>query len=64
MAGVHLAASIPNFLTLEYAFGEVDWREQLVRPVEKLEDGYIAVPDRPGLGIELDEEMLEAHRLK
>ena len=62
MAGVHLAASIPNFLTLEYAFGEVDWREQLVRPAEKLEAGYIAVPDRPGLGMELDEAVLEAHR--
>jgi len=64
MAGVQLAATIGNFLTLEYAFGEVDWRGELVRPAELIEGGYIAVPDRPGLGIELDEAVLEAHRLK
>lgn len=62
LAGVHLSATIANFLTLEYAFGEVDWREDLVRPAEKVDGGYMAVPDRPGLGIELDEAMLEAHR--
>ncbi len=63
MAGVHLAATIANFTVLEYAFGEVPWREELIRPAECLQDGYITVPDAPGLGIELDEAVLASHRL-
>ena len=64
MAGVHLAATIANFTVLEHAFGEVDWRGELVRPAENIIDGYIEVPDAPGLGIELHEAVLAAHRLQ
>lgn len=63
MAGVHLAAAIPNFLMLEFAFGEVDWRPQFTGPQEMIESGYMAVPDLPGLGIELNPEMLNQHRV-
>lgn len=63
MAGVHLAATIANFTVLEYAFGEVDWRGKLVRPAETILDGHIRVPDAPGLGIELDDAVLMAHRV-
>ena len=63
MAGVHVAATVSNFTLLEYAFGEVPWREDLICPAERIEDGYIAVPDAPGLGIELNEAVLEAHRI-
>jgi len=64
MAGVHLAATTANFTVLEYAFGEVDWRSELVRPAEEIAEGYIQVPDRPGLGIELDAAVLMAHQFK
>ena len=63
MAGVHLAATVANFTMLEFAFDEVAWRSELIRPAEKIVDGYIKVPDAPGLGIELDAAMLSAHRL-
>ena len=63
MAGVHLAAAIPNFLALEYAFGEVDWRGQLVQGAEQIEGGFMQVPDAPGLGVELDEDVLRTYRL-
>ncbi|MBT5326137.1 MAG: mandelate racemase/muconate lactonizing enzyme family protein [Gemmatimonadetes bacterium] len=63
MAGVHLAATVANFTVLEHAFGEVAWRGELVRPAENIVDGFITVPDAPGLGIELDEAVLAAHRL-
>ena len=62
VAGVHLAATIPNFLILEYAFGEVDWREQLIKPRESVEGGFMTVPDGPGLGIELNEAVIAAHQ--
>jgi len=61
IAGVHASATIANFLILEWAFGEVPWRGQLIRPVEQVEDGFITVPDSPGLGIELDEVVSAAH---
>lgn len=63
MAGVHVAATISNFTLLEYAFGEVSWREDLICPAEVVEQGHIAVPDAPGLGIELNETMLASHRI-
>jgi galactonate dehydratase len=63
MAGVHLAAAIPSFLMLEYAFGEVEWRSQLTAPEEHIENGFMSVPDRPGLGIELNQVLVKAHQV-
>ena len=52
-ASVQCMASVPNFAILEYAWGEVEWRSSLVSPAEKIVNGFIEVPDRPGLGITL-----------
>ncbi|MDP7363137.1 MAG: mandelate racemase/muconate lactonizing enzyme family protein, partial [Candidatus Latescibacteria bacterium] len=61
MAGVQVAATISNFLVLEWAFGEVPWRAELLQPAEIVEDGFIEVPDGPGLGFELDTDVVAAH---
>lgn len=54
-AGVHLDASIPNFLAQEHTtFGEDYLKEPFV-----FKDGYLELPTKPGLGIELDEEALQ-----
>jgi len=53
---------MPNFAILEYAFGEVPWRESLISPAESIVDGYYQVPDAPGLGVTLNEAALEEHR--
>lgn len=64
MACVHLGATIPNFDVLEYHALEVDWWDELITRDEPLiQDGYIEVPDKPGLGVELDEEVVEEHLL-
>ena len=52
-ASVQCMASVPNFAILEYAWGEVAWRADLVSPPEKIVNGFIEVSDRPGLGITL-----------
>jgi galactonate dehydratase len=62
MASVHACAAIPNFLALEYPWGEATWRRDLLAPAEILEDGSIAVPERPGLGFTLNEDILASHR--
>jgi L-alanine-DL-glutamate epimerase-like enolase superfamily enzyme len=64
MACVHLGATIPNFDVLEFHALEVDWWDDLTTRDEPLiRDGYIEVPEAPGLGIELDEAVAEEHRL-
>lgn len=52
-ASVQCMATIPNFGILEYAWGEVDWRRTMVDPQETIIDGFIDVPNIPGLGISL-----------
>ena len=61
-ATVHAAAAMPNFGILEYAFGETDWRESLIDPVEEIVDGFYRVPDAPGLGVRLNAETVAAHQ--
>ncbi len=55
-SGIQLAATIPNFLIQELgSLGEGYLKE----PFEVDEDGYIPLPEDPGLGIELDRDQLE-----
>ena len=62
MGCVQLGACIPNFGVLEYHSLEVDWwDDMLTRDESLIENGYIQVPEGPGLGIELDEDVLEEH---
>jgi L-alanine-DL-glutamate epimerase-like enolase superfamily enzyme len=65
MASVHCAAATENFLALENHSLEVPWWDDLVKGVEKpiVNEGYITVPDGPGLGVELNDEAVKAHLL-
>jgi galactonate dehydratase len=63
MAGVHVGATVPNFLALEFHARDVPWWDDLVDAGEPLiQNGRIEVPDEPGLGIELDWDVVEEHR--
>jgi galactonate dehydratase len=53
-AGVHLAASIPNFLIQE----QVSLGEGYVKQPFKVKEGYLELPTGPGLGVELDENLM------
>jgi L-alanine-DL-glutamate epimerase-like enolase superfamily enzyme len=63
MASVHCAAATENFLALENHSLDVPWWQDLVEGPEKpiINKGWIAVPDRPGLGIDLNEDAVKAH---
>ena len=52
-AHVQLCAAIPNFLVLEYRPAPTD---DIVKQALQVKDGYIEVPDAPGIGVELDDE--------
>jgi galactonate dehydratase len=60
VASVHLSAAIPSFLILE----DERIAPWAIKPRVKFENGYIIVPDRAGLGIELDEEEISKHQEK
>ncbi|MCX5515799.1 dehydratase [Kaistia algarum] len=61
-AALHVAWSTPNMLMLEsFAEFDVDWRSDLVSGWNPLERGRFALPERPGLGIELNEAAIAAH---
>ncbi len=62
-ATAQAAASWPNFYILEYAWGEVDWRAELLSPPERIEDGHLVLSQEPGLGHRLNQGMVEAHRV-
>ena len=62
-AGVQAMATHPSFQILEYAWGEVPWRHELVEPEETIDNGRILVSDRPGLGITLNMEAVETYQL-
>jgi galactonate dehydratase len=62
IAAAHLGAAIPNFLAIEFHAIDVPWWQQLVRgDAATIVDGHLAVPDGPGLGIELDESVGRDH---
>jgi L-alanine-DL-glutamate epimerase-like enolase superfamily enzyme len=63
MASVHCAAATENFLALENHFVDVPWWNELVTglPNPIIQNGYIAVPEAPGLGIDLNPEAIRAH---
>jgi galactonate dehydratase len=53
LAAAHVIATVPNFNILEYAYGEVPWRAQLIDPPEQLDSGALTVSSRPGFGASL-----------
>jgi galactonate dehydratase len=59
-AAVHVDVSIPNFVTQEYLQLDESPRpaDAVYRTACKRVGGYIPAPEAPGIGVELDEEML------
>lgn len=62
---IHLVAALANGLILEFYRETVDpLRGRIFKQPLKLEaDGFVAVPDRPGLGVEPDYEVLSPYRV-
>ncbi|MFB6136817.1 MAG: mandelate racemase/muconate lactonizing enzyme family protein [Halobacteriaceae archaeon] len=60
---IHADATIPNFMIQElFQTYDVEWVDDLlVDPIE-VEDGFVELPDRPGLGVELDMDVVDEHR--
>ena len=59
-SAVQLAACVPNFLVLEH-FPPEPWRFEVCRNTMEVKDGWLRIPDRPGLGVEFDEAAALCH---
>lgn len=58
IAAAHVMAGVPNFDILEFSFGEVPWRADLLLPRERIEPGgLLPLSERPGFGFELNERV-------
>ena len=66
MANVHCAAATENFLALENHSVDVPWWSDLVDGVEKpiVNKGFVTLPDKPGLGITLNDDVMKQHLLE
>ena len=59
IASAHVMATVPNFFRQELMVKDVAWRDRCLSQALPIEGGYFALPDRPGLGFDLDEAELE-----
>ena len=62
-ASVQACAGITNANFVELQYGEVGWRSEIVIPPERFEKGSAAIPERPGIGIELNDRAIKARAL-
>ena len=56
IAAAHICSTIPNFLALEYHSYNIPLWDKMLCIKNPIQKGYMAVPDAPGLGVDLDEQ--------
>src|SRR6201996_6752015 len=61
LMSAHMCAAIPNFRVMEIDIEDVPWKDDLVSPVPRIEDGMFILPKGPGWGVEVNEEVIRAH---
>lgn len=60
---IQLDAAIPNFLIQESFFDVFpSWKRELVNDEPKVENGFTTVPTKPGLGVDVNEKVLDEHQ--
>lgn len=57
----HLCANTPNFYLMEFDYDDVPWRDEMLTYPIEFQNGQIVVPDRPGFGVDVNEEALKKH---
>ncbi|MBW1699578.1 MAG: mandelate racemase/muconate lactonizing enzyme family protein [Deltaproteobacteria bacterium] len=63
-AGLQLAAAIPNCTILEYSLGFNPMLRQLADTPPEVSGGRIVIPDRPGLGVTINDRFVERYRIR
>lgn len=58
---MHVCAILPNVRICEIDIDDVPWKDDLVTEVPVVENGSVLIPDRPGWGTDLNEEVALEH---
>ncbi len=58
LASAHATAAVRGAMPLEHAVYEIDWRAELVEPLEAIENGRIHIPPGPGLSADLNWDLV------
>jgi D-arabinonate dehydratase len=63
---MHMVGALPDALWVEYFMREIEVRveDKIYKDFVVAKDGYLDIPDKPGLGIEFDEKALEKYRVR
>jgi galactonate dehydratase len=61
IASAHTMATVPNFFRQEFMFTDVPWRDECLSHPLPIVDGFFELPDRPGLGFDVNEDVLRQH---
>jgi L-alanine-DL-glutamate epimerase-like enolase superfamily enzyme len=62
LAACHACASMRNFTVIEFHAQDIEWWDDLLLGGTPLiQEGYITLPEKPGLGVELNDEIAQAH---
>jgi galactonate dehydratase len=64
VAALHFDIATPNFVIQEEMSGAVPWYHDVVKGPIRMVDGYWQIPDKPGLGVEVDEKEIAKHPFK
>lgn len=63
MASAHVCGTVPNFLILEFHwFNRLDYWSTVTDGGNIIENGRIKLSDRPGIGLELNEDVARKHQ--
>lgn len=61
IASAHVMATVPNFYRQEFMLSDVLWRDECLSHPLPIQEGHFMLPDRPGLGFDVNEDVLRAH---
>ena len=58
---LHVSAGSPNLMILEIDQDDAPWRDDILTHPFEIKDGYVEVPNRPGLGTDVREDQLKKY---
>jgi galactonate dehydratase len=61
LASAHVCASVPNFFRQEFMYNDVPWRDTIIDHPITIQDGKLILDEKPGLGVDLNEDEMEKH---
>ena len=62
-ASLHALSTVPNTEVFEFCMADSPLRHDLTNEVFEIKDGYVGLPEGPGLGVTINEGTVEKYRV-